>query len=73
MKRTYNRTTVPFGQFLVEIHHVTKMASQLRGLIIAMEELGFRLFHSEENGLWTEGFELAFIHERLVKPSPLES
>jgi len=71
MKRVYNRTTVPFGQVLLEIHNISTKTQQLVGLILAMEELGYRMFHAEENGFWLEGFELAFIHERLVQPRPL--
>lgn len=62
----YDRTTVPFGQILMEIHFTNHLPINQK-LVATLESLGYRMFHTEWNAIYKYGFEVAFIHERLTK------
>lgn len=67
MGKVYTRDTVPFGQILLETHYLGSVKLQMN-LLLTLEGLGFRMFHSEQNPFWSQGYEVAFIHEKLVMP-----
>ncbi|GJP41734.1 hypothetical protein CLOM_g1375 [Closterium sp. NIES-68] len=64
--------TLPFGQILMEFHHLHKPAVLLPALY-ALENLGYRMFHAEFNAICPSCVEISFIHEGLVKPSNPDS
>ncbi|CAI7813463.1 unnamed protein product [Closterium sp. NIES-54] len=63
---------LPFGQILMEFHHLHKPALLLPALY-ALENLGYRMFHAEFNAICLNCVEISFIHEGLVKPSNPDS
>lgn len=66
----YTHDTVPFGQLQIEVHKLASVGKKVVKMIMALEGLGFRMFHVEVNGYYEDGMEIAFIHERLVRPCP---
>lgn len=66
MVALYDRNTVPFGQILMEIHF-RKRIPAARQLVAKLEDLGYRMFHAEENAYYMDGYEIAFIHESLAR------
>jgi len=41
---------------------------QVQDMLVTLDSLGYRIFHVELNSYYLAGFEVAFIHESLVKP-----
>eukprot|EP00475_Leptophrys_vorax_P035963 TRINITY_DN5999_c0_g2_i2.p1 TRINITY_DN5999_c0_g2~~TRINITY_DN5999_c0_g2_i2.p1 ORF type:complete len:162 (-),score=11.24 TRINITY_DN5999_c0_g2_i2:43-477(-) len=64
---TIHGGTLPFGQFLVEFHKLDEPAHSAT-LLYALETLGYRLFHAEQNPQCPSCAEFSFIHESLVRP-----
>lgn len=56
-----------FGQVQLEVHYVQSKAARLHNLLQMFEDNGYRLFHLEHNEMWSEGIELAYIHESLCQ------
>jgi len=63
----FTRTAQPFGQILMEIHDTRNVTAMLR-LMGSLEGLGYRLFHAEVNSYNYLCYEIALVHETLVKP-----
>lgn len=67
MASVFTRDAPPFGQILMEIHDTRNVTSMVR-LIGTLENLGYRLFHTEVNAYHSQCYEIALIHETLVRP-----
>lgn len=67
MVKLYDRTTVPFGQILMEVHFLIQQHIAARNLVTRLEGLGYRMYHSEPNAYYAAGYEVAFIHENLTR------
>lgn len=63
----YTRERPPFGQLLMEIHGLSSIEKAVK-LLTTLETLGYRMFHSEPNARYARGYEVAYIHESIVKP-----
>lgn len=67
LANAFTRETQPFGQILMEIHDTRNVTAMVR-LMVTLESLGFRLFHTEVNAYHAQCYEIALVHESLVKP-----
>eukprot|EP00897_Mesotaenium_endlicherianum_P006366 jgi/Mesen1/5758/ME000292S04841 len=56
-----------FGQILVEFHSMAS-ARMMVAILRVMEDLGYLLFHAEQNWLCSECMEMAYIHRSLARP-----